>query len=126
MRPFNLDEYLKNPDRKVVTRNGRSARIICTDRKDECNRPILALVEYVKEKQETCHGYNPDGKFEKIDSEYDLFFAPTKHEGWVNVYRSKNGYHYTNGSIYNTEEKAKERINDEENYIDTVKIEWEE
>lgn len=31
MRQFDLDEYLKNPNRKVVTRDGRSVRIVCTD-----------------------------------------------------------------------------------------------
>ena len=31
MKPFNLDEYLKNPSRKVVTRDAVNARIICTD-----------------------------------------------------------------------------------------------
>ena len=31
MKPFNLEEHLKNPERKVVTRDGREVRIICTD-----------------------------------------------------------------------------------------------
>ena len=42
MKQFSLEEYLKNPDRKVVTRNGLPVRIICTDRKDKW--PIVALV----------------------------------------------------------------------------------
>ena len=33
MKPFNLQEYLANPSRKVVTRDGRQVRIICTDAK---------------------------------------------------------------------------------------------
>lgn len=34
MEQFNLDEYLKNPDRKIVTRDGCYAvRILCTDKK---------------------------------------------------------------------------------------------
>ena len=32
MKQFSIEEYLKNPDRKVVTRNGLPVRIICTDR----------------------------------------------------------------------------------------------
>ena len=32
MKQFSLEEYLEHPDRKVVTRDGRSVRIICTDR----------------------------------------------------------------------------------------------
>lgn len=43
MKQFNLEEYLKNPSRKVVTRDGRNARIICTDAKGKY--PIVALME---------------------------------------------------------------------------------
>ena len=31
MRQFDLDKYLKNPNRKIVTRDGKSVRIVCTD-----------------------------------------------------------------------------------------------
>ena len=44
MKPFNLEEYLKNPDKKVVTRDGRNVRIICTDRRDSVY-PIVVLIE---------------------------------------------------------------------------------
>ena len=44
MKQFNLEEYLKNPSRKVVTRDGRNVRIICTDKRGT-NFPIVALVE---------------------------------------------------------------------------------
>lgn len=33
MKPFNLEEYLANPSKKVVTGDGRKARIVCTDAK---------------------------------------------------------------------------------------------
>ena len=33
MKPFNLEEYLANPNRKIVTRDGRNARIICKIRR---------------------------------------------------------------------------------------------
>lgn len=42
MEPFDLQEYLKNPSRKVITRGGKNARIICTDAISE--NPIIALV----------------------------------------------------------------------------------
>ena len=45
MKPFNLDEYLKNPSKKVITRTGKNARIRCTDVKNELLYPVLALVE---------------------------------------------------------------------------------
>ena len=31
MKQFDLQEYLKNPSRKVATRDGRDVRIICTN-----------------------------------------------------------------------------------------------
>ena len=43
MKPFNLEEYLANPTKKVVTRDGRNVRIICTDRKGT-DFPIVGLV----------------------------------------------------------------------------------
>ena len=43
MKQFSIEQYLKNPDRKVVTRNGLPVRIICTDRKQK--RPIIALAQ---------------------------------------------------------------------------------
>lgn len=33
MKQFSIKEYLANPSRGIVTRDGRSVRIICTDRK---------------------------------------------------------------------------------------------
>lgn len=42
MKQFDLQEYLKNPQKKIVTRDGERARIICTDRNP--NYPIVALV----------------------------------------------------------------------------------
>ena len=34
MKQFNLKEYLKDPNKKGVTRDGRNVRIICTDREE--------------------------------------------------------------------------------------------
>ena len=73
MKQFNLDEYLANPSRKVVTRDGRSVRIICTDRRNiKC--PIVALVE--NECDEKICSYSKGGRFFYKDlSSFDLFFA---------------------------------------------------
>ena len=69
MKPFNLAEYLKNPCRKIVTRDGWSTRIICTDRKDTNAKPIVALVqthvcvnEYTYT-QEEIYSYTEDGLY---------------------------------------------------------------
>lgn len=80
MKPFSLEEYLKNPDREVVTRDGRKVRIICTDRKGDT--PIITLIHNENEEQEFGCAFYPDGKyFIDKDDEFDLFFAPEKHEG---------------------------------------------
>ena len=122
MKQFSLEEYLKNPDRKVVTRNGLPVRIICTDRKQE--RHIIALIKERNDTETICT-YNTQGKF-RTDNEcsnLDLMFAPTKKEGWVNIYnRAARGC----GLIYESEEKAKQNADKYKPYIATTKIEWEE
>ena len=58
-----------------------------------------------------------------LNDNLDLFFAPEKHEGWINVYR--NGEHLWCGDIKRTEAEAKE-FEDSKFYITSIKIEWEE
>lgn len=125
MKQFNLQEYLKNPNRKVVTRDGRCARIICTNRLDE-NYPVLALVK--NEDYETCHSYTTFGKLytnQTTDCELDLFFAPEKKEGWTNIYRIAPGDIQLD-NIYNSKEEAEVMAKSYDDYVDTIKIEWEE
>ena len=118
MKAFSLEEYIKNPNRKVVTRNGRSARIICTDAKG--NYPIVVLIE--EGGYDNALSYTKDGKlYVGETNDYDLFFAPEKHEGWVNVYRDFDDVMC--GSVFATEEDAKCNA---KTAIATVKIEWEE
>ena len=35
MKEFNLEEFKKNPSQKVITRDGRDVRIVCTDANSE-------------------------------------------------------------------------------------------
>lgn len=119
MKPFDLEEYLKNPKRKVVTKDGRNVRIVCTDVKSELY-PVLALVDNWGE--EICNSYTKEGRFlPNNEAHRDLFFAPEKHEGWVNVYRDFDGLMC--GSVFATEEDAKHNA---KTAIATVKIDWEE
>ena len=130
MKAFSLEEYLKDPSRKVVTRDGRSARIICTDRVAK-EYKLVALV--MKDNTECMCAYNTNGCVYKNDTHsLDLFFAPEKHEGWVNIYkagvkRDIDGYlvtRYVGSSIWPTEEAAKTAA--EADNVATIKIEWEE
>ena len=125
MKQFNLDEYLKNPTKKVITRDGRSARIVCTNRLDE-NYPVLALVNY--EDYEMCHSYTTFGKLhtnQTTDFGLDLFFAPVKKSGWINLYRM-NSIISPGPRAYDTKEEAESAAGDKSYYISTIKIEWEE
>lgn len=75
MKQFNLSEYLENPSRKVVTRDGRPVRIICWDRQCELeyNYPVIALVSV--ENTETPVISNKEGKTWNNNEINDLFFA---------------------------------------------------
>lgn len=109
----------------VCTRDGRKARIICFDAK--CNKPIVALIYDCN--KETVLQYLENGRFfvDQIDK-YDLMMFPQKKEGWVNVYKSYNVGKKTPciASIYPTKEEAKKSSVVGFDYVDTVKIEWEE
>ena len=128
MEQFSLSKYLKNPSRKVITREGRKVRIICTDAKSDF--PIIALVESINGNVELPLSFSRDGLHsvgENIISNYELFFAPKKHEGWVNIYKSKYDS-YDLSQVYQRKGDAESEkyINDSDVYIATVKIEWEE
>ena len=122
MKQFNLQEYLANPSQKVITRNSKEVRIICTDAKNEF--PIVALV--TKDNKETLMDYNNNGELSPDEmTDFDLFFASIKKEGWVNIFKDNNGT-YTSISIYQTKDEAEEVGKKSNYYISTHKIEWEE
>ena len=122
MKQFNLEEYLKNPDRHIVTRDGKDAKIICTDGSNK-TYPIFALIQ--NEEYKDVLSYTNDGiNVEGSESPFDLFFAPVKKEGWINLFKINSTL--TIGEVYNTKEEAKAAIVSSLVYISTVKIEWEE
>ena len=107
-----------------MTRDGRNARIVCTDVKGAF--PIVALIENSDGVAEETVTYEKNGQFFGGNSyKFDLFFAPEKHEGWINLYRGALDVTYA-GCMYTSEKEAKERIDDTQRYVTTVKIEWEE
>lgn len=106
MKQFDLKEYLKDPNKKVVTRDGRNVRIICTDQKGT-EYSVIALCT-MSNGSEICYSYFPNGKiYLSSDSCMDLFFAPEKHEGWVNLYKDNAYYHL--GSSFFISQKAKQK-----------------
>lgn len=118
MKPFSLEEYLKNPSRKVVTRDGRDVRIICTDF-DNSDFPIIGGIKgSMWPDCFTANGFMIKGD----EHPADLFFAPEKHEGWVNIYKNQmTGSMYCDCNIYTSNEDAKKQHG-----IAIAKIEWEE
>ena len=114
LKPFDIQKAREG--KPVCTRGGRKARIICFDRVGDF--PIVALTDDREYKEEGVNLYDINGK--GSNECFDLMMLPEKKEGWVNIYRSQ---------IYDTLERAKEaykRTCNDDNYLQTIKIEWEE
>ena len=116
MKQFSVEEYLKNPSRKVVTRDGRNVKIHCTDY--TASSLIVAKIEG----EDYSLSFYRDGSYlGSEESPRDLFFAPEKREGWVCIYKNLiTGSMYCD-DIYRSEADAKMRSG-----IAVAKIEWEE
>ena len=124
MKPFNLEEYLANPSRKVVTRDGRNVKIHCTNYYLG-NRCIIAEVEGF----DSSYSFNNRGLLYGTmdDSPLDLFFAPEKKEGWINIFKGASDNRFLGYTcIFKTKENAEEGRKGVSGYITTIKIEWEE
>lgn len=120
MKQFNVEEYLKKHRRDVVTRDGRKARILCCDLKNDPYTVVAAIMDGNIEVPVT---YSKQGKaILARDSNSDLFFAPKKHEGWVNVWELED-HQRCSSFIYSSEEEAKIHG---KGSLATIKIEWEE
>ena len=119
MKPFNLKEYLKDPSKKVITRDGHSVKIYCTNY--DSRQPIIAEVEG----HNFSRSFTEDGRYyiSDIVSPYDLFFAPEKKEGWTTIYGK-----FLTGEIFSTKGEAEESVKrcGKKDFIAIAKIEWEE
>lgn len=129
MKKFSLDEYLKNPSRKIVTRDGHNARIISTDRKSPTGHNIVVLLDYGSEEISTTCNNNGETEFcSPFQSKGDLFFVPEKHEGWFNIYHCDDfGFYIRQNQPYKSKEEADEVAKANfRTFFATVKVEWEE
>lgn len=83
MKPFNLEEYLKNPSQKIVTRDGREAEIIGTHATGDY--PVTVSIESTFFKDKLSYRCTKEGKrYESISSELDLFFALEEGDDTIN------------------------------------------
>lgn len=117
LKPFDIEAA--KAGKLVYTRNGRKARIICFDAKFPKTGNIVTLVE--KENGEEVTLYHYDDGHCSIGRGYDLMMSTEKKEGWVNIY--KGGLLDTKS--YSSKEEAVSKAS-QADYIDTIKIEWEE
>lgn len=123
MKPFNIKEYNDNPSKKVITRDGKPVQILYTNARRDY--PIIALVERNSGK-DYLFSFLPDGTMcYNKESINDLFFASEKREGFINLYKNVYGGISTDAIVFSTKEQA-QASKKYENYLDTVKIEWEE
>ena len=137
-KKLNLKEFdleAAKAGKPVCTRDGRKARIICFDAKRKDGKNIMALIpskEYPG--FEDLVAYPNNGNYHGgHENDGDLMMLPEKKEGWVNIYNrnrprtsSENCYIMTGVSVFETKEGAISYIDKDKEYIDTVKIEWEE
>ena len=118
MKQFNLEEYLKNPLRKIVTRNGRNVKILCTNFTKA--QHIIAQIEG----NNYSTAFHKDGIFVNgFESNIDLFFVPEKHERWINLYKEDDNI-YASMDTFKTKKEAETLSYS--SCIATVKVEWEE
>ncbi|MBS5626960.1 MAG: hypothetical protein KHW86_17270 [Porphyromonadaceae bacterium] len=122
MKPFDIE--LAKAGHPVCTREGEPVRIVCYDR-NNTKYPIMALID--KGEYENYCSYTIEGKFSNNQEEIgnDLFMSPVKKEGWINLYKKDGVTRTESVNIYQSMEDAM-AMHTPNNYITTVKIEWEE
>jgi hypothetical protein len=76
MEQFNLEEYLANPKRKVVTRKGKEVEIISINGREQ-----FPIIGYVDDNQ-TPSSWSSNGHYvnDGTTTTYDLFFADEEEE----------------------------------------------
>lgn len=126
MKPFSLEEYIKNPNQKLVTGDGRKVRrVLCTDARGPY--PVIVLVESPDGTADEAQSFTAEGRFFSGESRriYDLFFAPEKKEGWANIF-NVDGCKHLDHKIYESKEDAEKEGKFWSFYVSTIKVEWEE
>ncbi len=109
-----------------VTRDGRKARIICTDKQSEY--PIVALIrrDDVPE-EEYSVSCNTEGRVYKYESSgQDLLNAPAPmRKGYINIYKRASTGRVCAGSVFDTEKEAiEQQVFGGAIFIKTIEIEF--
>lgn len=129
MKQFSLEEYLKNPSKKVVTRDGREVRIKCTDMDGINGMVVVGLVRDSLMYKERPLTWTKEGQYfvQGGETNSDLFFEdskePNKKKGWINAYKSPGG-EIILGSVRKSKKEAEQvSLGDS---IDIIEISWKE
>jgi len=120
MKPFDLKAALAGAP--VVTNSGKSLAWLAHDPGANNSCRVLGRIN-----GQAFHcGWSDDGICSLNNDLMNLFMAPVKREGWVNVYRFSFGQPtpYRAGEIYDSLEQAKQQGS--KSAIATARIEWEE
>jgi len=124
MKPFDMEAAKAGAP--VVTGEGQKVRIVCFDAK----RPSYPIVALVSDDNgiESVSIFTLEGctNHHGINSRNDLFMAPVKKTGWVNIHRGSCNSRDTSVGIYLTKEQALSNVHNKSEYVATVKVEWEE
>ena len=112
MKPFDL-ERAKAGD-PIVTRDGRNARFIAYIPEAGESYRVVVLIEG----KETPCLLDENGRRQYTHDNAQLFMAPTKRDGWVNVYPMYSAI------LYQSKEMAD--INAGASRLACCRIEWEE
>ena len=122
MKPFDLAKAKAGAP--VITRDGRKARILSFDL---CNRyyPLAAAFNDSYGDEGVVSLTNEGKCLADKDSANDLFMAPVKREGWVNVNKAPdNPFGFGIGGTFATKEDADDMASP--NRVACVHIEWED
>lgn len=121
MKPFNLADALAG--KPVMSREGRKVvRIFYAEEACE-NSQVICVFE-----TGAVFPYYKDGTYTNSSSVHELVMAPTKKEGWINLYQASFG-RVPGDTIHSSEEDAinsAKKYDREPHEFVTIKIEWEE
>lgn len=119
MKPFDLDKA--KAGEKICIVKGKEtidARVICADRRcnySHNNYSVVLLINTEDPDMEYIRTCTPQG--EMANDFGQVYMAPVKREGWLNIYRNNSSF------IYNTEVEANSSGTGR---AACIKIEWEE
>jgi hypothetical protein len=121
MKPFNLEKALAGEP--VVTRDGKPVTNL-TLFPIKYEFPLYGVVEGDIRTYTKC-GHRIADATSQTDG--DLFMAPVKREGWVNILRNQShGLVIAGARVFESKEQAAEAIYNDVWHVATVKVEWEE